>query len=56
MKCTYANFQAVYRASLDLEIIQQDNKTAKTVVVAAVEEGASTPEYDEEEMEAINGI
>jgi hypothetical protein len=55
MKCTYANFQAIYETSLDLEIIQQDNKAAKPVVVAAMEEVA-TPEYDDEEMEAINAV
>jgi hypothetical protein len=40
-----------------LEIIQQDNKAAKSVVVAAVEGGEdSPPDYNEEEMEAINAI
>jgi hypothetical protein len=29
---------------------------AKPAVVAPVEEGASTPEYDEEDMEAINAV
>jgi len=31
MKCTYANFMAVYEATLDLEIIKQDNKATKPI-------------------------
>jgi hypothetical protein len=38
MKCTYANFQAVFDEALDLEVIQQDNKAAKPSTVVAVEE------------------
>jgi hypothetical protein len=39
MKCTHANFQAIYEDTLDLEIIQHDNKATKTVMVVAVEVG-----------------
>ncbi len=36
-KHPYANFQA-FEAALDLEIFQQDNKAAKPVKVATVED------------------
>jgi hypothetical protein len=39
----YANFQAVYKAALDLEIIRQDNKAAKPVTMAAVGETSPSP-------------
>ncbi len=45
MKCSYANFQAVYQATLDLEIMHQDYETAKPVMVATMEDGASTSEF-----------
>jgi len=37
MKTTYNSFQAVYEATLDLEVIQQDYKSAKPVTIATVE-------------------
>ena len=47
MKPTNANFQAVYEAILDLDIIQQDNKAAKPAVVTTVEENKSPlPDYN----------
>jgi hypothetical protein len=35
MKSTYANFWATYEATLDLEVIQEDDKPVKPVTVAA---------------------
>jgi len=48
-KHPYANFQA-FEAALDLEIIQQDNKAAKPVKVATVEDWASDPDLDTDEL------
>jgi hypothetical protein len=36
MKCTYTNFQAIDEVALYFEIIQQDNKAAKPMTVAAI--------------------
>ncbi len=44
----------MYKATLDLKIIQQDNKP--TFMVAAMEDGASAPEYDDKEMDSINTV
>ncbi len=55
MKHMYAIFQAVYKVALDLEIIQRDNKAAKTVMVAATEENNNrTTEYDDEEIKVVH--
>jgi hypothetical protein len=56
MKRTYTSFCAICKATLDVEVIQKDNKAAKLVLVAAMEEGASTPEFDDEEVQAINAV
>jgi hypothetical protein len=40
MKTTHASFQAVYEGALG--VIQQDNKAAKPVTIAAVEEETTT--------------
>jgi hypothetical protein len=38
MKWTYDNFQAIYEATLDFEVIQQDNAATKPITVAAIKE------------------
>jgi hypothetical protein len=49
MKSTYVNF----RATLDLEVIQKDNKPVKLVTVATV---TSPSNLNLEELEAINAV
>jgi hypothetical protein len=58
MKTAYASFQAVYEAALDLEVIQQDNRAAKPVTIAAVEEETPTniSDYQDDKVEAINTV
>jgi hypothetical protein len=49
VKQTFASFQAVYQAALDFEVIQQDNRTAKPVMVATINKApASTSEYQDD--------
>ncbi len=49
MKPTYASFQAVYEAALDFEVIQQDNRIAKPVMVATINKvPASTSKYQDD--------
>jgi hypothetical protein len=59
-KCTYTNFQAIYEAALDLEIIQQDKKAAKPVTVADVGENSPSPSVScklgDDKIEAINVV
>jgi hypothetical protein len=57
MKLACAKFQAVYEATLDLEVIQQDNKIAKPMTVATVREASpATCEYKDNNIKAINAI
>ncbi len=53
MKWTYANFQAVYEATMDFGVIQKDSAAAKPVNVAAIKEApVPSSDYQDEKIKA----
>jgi hypothetical protein len=56
MKNHYDVFQVVHEATLNLEIIQQDNKPSKAIVLAAIDSYTPEQDFDADKLDAINAV
>jgi hypothetical protein len=53
MKGTYNLLPAVYEAALDFKVIQQDNRAAKSVTVATIDEALAATEYQDSDIKTM---